>query len=300
MACGVKTNNGMIGMDPEKVSYRSILELLSEKGYRTGLVATSAITHATPAAFASHVKRRNMQVEIAAHQLDNRVDVLFGGGRKFFLPKGTEKGIRKDGRDLLKEAGKMGYQLAGIQEEMLLINQLPALGLFADEGMTTFEPEPSLEEMTRTAIELLSAKDRNLFAAKPRFFLMIEGSQIDWAAHANDTDRVIRQTLLFDMAVREAIEFAKQDKNTLVVVTADHETGGLTLIEKDGVIVAEWTSGSHTAVDVPVYAFGPGSELFSGALDNTEIPNHIAELTDLKEFPVLRKGLEATAEAVVK
>ena len=301
MACGIKTNNGMIGMDPEEVTYYSVLELLSEKGYRTGLVSTSAITHATPASFASHVKARGMQTDIASHLLDNQVDVMFGGGRKFFLPKGTEKGTRKDKRDLLEEAGQMGYRVADTRQELRDFNQLPAIALFADEGMTTFDPEPSVAEMSQKAIELLSQKtSKSVFASKPNFFLMIEGSQIDWAAHANDTDRVIRQTLLFDLAVHEAIEFAKRDKNTLVIVTADHETGGLILKDKENAVEAEWSSNTHTASDVPVYAFGPGSEQFSGVLDNTDIAKRIAELTGLKEFPILRTQSEITEEVSTK
>ena len=125
---------------------------------------------------------------------------------------------------------------------------------------------------------------------KPNFFLMIEGSQIDWAAHANDTDRTIRHTLLFDMAVREAIKFAQLDRHTLVIVTADHETGGLKLApNKDNGVEAKWTSKKHTAANVPIYAFGPGSEKFSGTLDNTDIPKRIAELTGIEEFPVVHE-----------
>ncbi|MEN8126343.1 MAG: alkaline phosphatase [Planctomycetota bacterium] len=279
MACGVKTNNGMIGMTPDKVPHVSILEALQADGWRSGLVATSAITHATPAGFASHVDSRNKQKQIAAQMLDNHVDILLGGGKKFFLPKGIEKGVREDGRNLLIEAEKCGYQLVESRKQLLALNQFPVLGVFADEGMTTFEPEPSLAEMTRTAIKLLSKKDDGWLTRKPKFFVMIEGSQIDWASHANDTDRVIRQTLLFDMAVYEVIEFAKRDRHTLVIVTSDHETGGLVLKDKKKEIRPEWTSGSHTAADVPVYAFGPGSEQFAGVMDNTELSKRIAALT---------------------
>jgi alkaline phosphatase len=300
MACGVKTNNGMISMTPEKTAYSTILELLDKKGWRSGLVATSAITHATPAGFASHVDQRSKQTEIALQMLNNQVDVLLGGGRKFFLPKGIERGVRKDGRNLLIEAGQRDYQLIENRQQLLALKQFPVLGLFADEGMTTFDPEPSLAEMTRTAVKLLSKKNSGWFAQKPKFFMMVEGSQIDWAAHANDTDRVIRQTLLFDMAVREAIEFAQRDRHTLMIVTSDHETGGLVLKEKDGAIRAEWTSPSHTAADVPVYAFGPGSKRFAGVMDNTELPKRIVELTGLKEFPIIRNQSQVLEAVSIK
>ena len=130
--------------------------------------------------------------------------------------------------------------------------------------------------------------------------MMVEGSQIDWAAHANDTDRVIRQTLLFDMAVHEAIEFAQRDRHTLVIVTSDHETGGLVLKDKADAVNPEWTSKSHTAADVPVYAFGPGSERFAGVMDNTELPKRIAELAGFKEFPVIRKQSQVLEEVSIK
>ena len=300
MASGVKTNNGMIGMTPDKTPHSSILELLISDGWRSGLVATSAITHATPAGFASHVDQRSKQVEIASQMLNNEVDVLFGGGRKFFLPKGIEKGVRKDNRNLLVEAGQRGYQLIETRQQLLVLKQFPVLGLFANEGMTTFSPEPSLAEMTRTAIKVLSKKNSGWFAKKPNFFMMVEGSQIDWAAHANDTDRVIRQTLLFDMAVYEAIEFAQRDRHTLVIVTSDHETGGLVLKDKADAVNPEWTSKSHTAADVPVYAFGPGSERFAGVMDNTDLPKRIAELTGFKEFPVVRKQSQVLEEVSIK
>ena len=300
MASGVKTNNGMIGMTPDKTPHSSILELLIADRWRSGLVATSAITHATPAGFASYVDQRSKQVEIASQMLTNQVDVLLGGGQKFFLPKGIGKGVREDNLNLLVEAGQRGYQLIETRQQLLALKQFPVLGLFADEGMTTFAPEPSLAEMTRTGIKLLSAENSGWFAKKPKFFMMVEGSQIDWAAHANDTDRVIRQTLLFDMAVRETIEFAQRDRHTLVIVTSDHETGGLVLKEKDGVICPEWTSASHTAADVPVYAFGPDSERFAGVMDNTDLPKRISELTGFKEFPVARKQSQVLEEVSIK
>ena len=291
MACGIKTNNGMIGMDPDKVPHSSILTLLQKKGWRTGLVATSQISHATPAAFASHVDSREKQKEIAVQLLANRVDVLLGGGRKYWSD------------DLLAEAVTAGYEVIGTRDEMAMLKAGPVIGLFADDGMTTLAPEPSIEEMAKTAISLLSSPSKEWFAPKPKFFLMIEGSQIDWAAHANDTDRVIRQTLQFDMAVREAIGFAQRDKHTLVIVTADHETGGL-VIETEGInkhkIDPDWEETGHTAADVPVYAFGPGSEHFAGVIDNTEIPKRIAELTGLQEFPIPRKRSHMTGQVSMK
>lgn len=284
MACGVKTNNGMIGMTPDKTPYSSVLELLDKKGYRTGLVATSTISHATPASFASHVDSRNKQKEIAVQLLDNRVDVLLGGGRKYW------------NNELLAQAVADWYQVIETRDQMLAMDSKPVIGLFNDDGMTTFNPEPSLAEMAAAAINVLSCPSKESFAPKPKFFLMIEGSQIDWAAHANDTDRVVRQTLLFDMAVQQAIAFAQQDGHTLVIVTADHETGGLELKSvEDGGVKAKWTTGGHTAANVPIFAYGPGAEKFAGTLDNTDISKHIAELTGISPFPILRSRVVQTA-----
>ncbi len=278
MASGVKTNNGMLGMTPDKTPYSSILELLQKQGWRTGLVATSQVSHATPAGFASHIDSRNKQSEIAVQMVGNRVDVMFGGGKKYWSD------------ELLAEAASVGYQMIETRDELAQVESAPVIGLFGKDGLTTFAPEPMLSEMSGKAIALLNAPDIKNNVKTPKFFLMIEGSQIDWACHANDTERTIRQTLLFDMAVREAIEFAKHDGHTLVLVTADHETGGLKLeSNEDNGVKAKWTSKNHTAANVPVYAYGPGSEKFSGSFDNTDIPKRIAEVTGLNKFPVVHE-----------
>jgi alkaline phosphatase len=296
MACGIKTDNGKIGVSPDATAYDTILECLRRKGWRTGLVATSTMSHATPAGFAAHAKKRSSEADIAADMLDNHVDILFGGGRKYWLSK--PEGVREDGRNLIEEAANQGYQVIYSRDQLAALKPGPVLGLFAEEGMTTFEPEPSLARMAQMAIELLSAPSRDWFAPKPKFFLMIEGSQIDWASHNNETDNCVRQMLLFDMAVKEAVEFAQRDRNTLLIITADHETGGLVLVTNDeNRIVADWNSKGHTGRDVPIFAFGPGSGTFAGALDNTDIPKHIARLTGIQPFPSPKISAEQKAAA---
>ncbi len=286
LACGVKTNNGVLGIDANGKVYSSILEVLSKKGWRTGLAATSTITHATPAGFASHVSSRAKEEQIARQMLDSRVDILFGGGRKYWLPAAIG-GARSDGANLLKQAKSAGWQIIDAKQQLDALLPCPAIGLFADDALTTYDPEPAIAEMTAAAIKLLSAENKDWFAPEPKFFLMVEGSQIDWACHKNNADNCVRQTLLFDLAVKEALDFAGRDKQTLVIVTADHETGGLVLTaDKNGKeITARWKTKDHTAADVPLFAFGPGCGKFSGCIDNTDIPKKIADLLNLADFP---------------
>lgn len=298
LATGVKTTNGRIGQGPDGMPWQSILERARGKGYRTGLVATSTITHATPAGFAAHVEKRGMEREIASDMLYNHVDVLFGGGRKYWLSKPA--GSREDGRNLIEEAAIAGYQVIYSRQQLAELSPAPVLGLFADDGMTTFDPEPPLAEMAKTAIDLLSTRSKEWFAPAPRFFMMIEGSQIDWACHSNNTENAVRQILLFDMAVKEAIEFAQRDKQTLVIVTADHETGGLLIKSEDNKIAADWNSKDHTAADVPLWAFGPGSARFAGTHDNTEISKIIAQLLNFGTFPSPLIKQQASQKAGVK
>ena len=151
--------------------------------------------------------------------------------------------------------------------------------------MTTNRPEPTLAELTEKAIEILN-KD------KDGFFLMVEGSQIDWESHGSNPEGVIKQVLCFDMAVKAAVDFAMKDKKTLVIVTADHETGGLVVKGRDsktGELQVGWGSDTHTASAVPVYAYGPGSKAFGGVYDNTEIAKKMGKALRLKSFPEIKK-----------
>jgi len=292
LACGIKTNNGMIGMAPDETPYYSILEAAQAKGMATGLVVTCTMSHATPASFGSHVKSRKMEPEIAEQLIGNRINVLFGGGRKYFLPKSHSDSGRKDDRDLLAEAEDAGYTVIGTANQLRWARGPLVLGLFQVDAMTTLKPEPMLAEMTEKAIHILDETATDSRKYGRGFFLMVEGSQIDWACHANNAEACIRQTLLCDEAVRAAVDFAIADGRTLVVVTADHETGGLTIPEgslKGDEIKVHWSTKGHSASPVPVYAIGPKSETFGGVYDNTEIPQRIAQALGIKPFPQARK-----------
>ncbi|MFC1738264.1 alkaline phosphatase [Planctomycetota bacterium] len=285
MACGIKTNNGVISMDPAGNKYMTILEATKEKIMRTGLVATSAITHATPACFGAHVKDRDNEVVIAEQLLANKINVLLGGGRIFFLPK-ENGGERKDKRNLIEKAKKAGYHYIGTGKQLADARGPFLLGLFQDEGLTTFRPEPTLSELTDKAIEILNKNNKG-------FFLMVEGSQIDWACHDNDKYYAVKQTVDFDEAVKTAVDFATADGRTLVIVTADHETGGLIVLDEEEIeginTKCSWATDGHSAMPVPVYAFGPGATDFAGVYDNTQLPKKMAKLLGIKQFP---KALE--------
>lgn len=227
MSAGVKTYNAAIAVDPNKAEVKTVLEQAKENGKATGLVATSEITHATPAAFGAHdISRKNMDA-IANDYYDElingkqKVDVLLGGGKTNF--------VRED-RDLTKEFQNAGFSYVTDRKALLADKNKQILGLFADGGLDKMidrtSETPSLAEMTNTAIDRLRSNENG-------FFLMVEGSQIDWAGHDNDIVGAMSEMDDFAAAFQAAIDFAKEDGETLVVATADHSTGGLTL-GKDG------------------------------------------------------------------
>ena len=334
-ACGIKTYNGAIAVTPEGEPCRTVLEAAEARGMATGLVATSRITHATPASFAAHVASRGEEAEIARQMAASGVDLLVGGGARFF----TE--APNDLRDLLDEGGwAVATDRAGYDR----LSALPAAALLAPDHLA-YEidrdetDQPSLAEMTVKALDLLASAPE---AQADGFFLMVEGSRIDHAGHANDPAAHLGDILAYDEAVAAALAWAARDGNTLVVSTADHETGGLTL-GRDGVYAYDpapllaataslermgeriragedaaevlraglgadslaagaadaargaasagdaaalavlvrdlesepagvgWTTGGHTAVDVGLYAWGPGAGRFAGAMTNDAV-----------------------------
>ncbi|MFC1725719.1 alkaline phosphatase [candidate division KSB1 bacterium] len=281
LAAGFKTNNGMIGMTPDGKKILTILEAAKEQGKMTGLIATSTITHATPAAFASHVRSRSNEPAIASQIIENMVNVIFGGGKNFFIPQHLKFSKRKDERNLIEEAKKAGYTYIETKEDLQSVNNDFVLGLFHYGPLTTEEPEPMIAELTEKAIDLLKRNENG-------FFLMVEGSQIDWECHDNDTEKAIRQILLFDLAVKAAVEFALENKETLIIITGDHETGGMAVnggsLDGKKLNIA-WATKGHTGSPLPVYAFGPFAEKFTGVFDNTDIPKIIAEILGIKDFP---------------
>ncbi|TAJ06673.1 alkaline phosphatase [Marinilabiliaceae bacterium JC017] len=274
LSCGQKTYNGAIGVDVNKQPIQSILEIAEENEKATGLVSTSAITHATPAAFIAHQPKRSMYEEIAGDFMNTDIDVFIGGGRDFF-----EK--RQDERNLLEELKTKGYQVFNSVDEASKVEEGKLAILTAKGHNPGYKDRGEmLPDATEKAIEILDG------ASKKGFFLMVEGSQIDWGGHQNNASFVGGEMLDFDQAIGKALEYAVNSRNTLVIVTADHETGGMAIEGGDmrkGYVKANFTTGHHSGLMVPVFAFGPGAEEFGGIYENTEIFNKIYKLYRFKK-----------------
>ena len=271
LATGKKTYNGAIGMDENKQPVESVLTKSKKAGLATGVIATYSVTNATPASFVAHNESRGNEFEIAEDYLDSDIDVFIGGGVKFF-----EK--REDGRNLSEELKAKGYTIGHSMDEVKNVTSGRLGALLADNAMPTIKQGRGnmLPEATAQALTILSNN------SSKGFFLMVEGSQIDGGGHDNNPEKVVLELLDFDAAVKVAFEYADQHPGTLVVVTADHETGGLTLPEKDKKAVPEFSTKGHTGTMVPVYAYGTGASAFTGIMDNTDIPKKIEALMKLK------------------
>jgi len=340
LASGHKSYNGAIGVDTNKMPVQSVLEYAKSIGKATGLVVTSQINHATPASYAAHVEQRSQYDDIADQYFDRKindrhvVDVMLGGGWKYFI---------RPERDLTKEFQKDGYQYINDYAQLNSINSDQVLGLFADKGLpwALDDKQPHrLKQMTMAAVDRLDNNEQG-------FFMLVEGSQIDWAGHSNDIAAAMAEMDDLAHALQWLKSYVVSHPDTLVIVTADHSTGGFTIAangeykwtpdvlsnlksspqaiakqqKKDGFDhkkISEllglnltkresdtleqahaagkkslqnalkklldtrsntgWTTGGHTGVDVPVFAFGSGSEKFSGQQDNTDIAKRIFTL----------------------
>ena len=276
-ACGQKTYNGAIAVDEDSIALPTILEEAEARGMATGLVATSTIVHATPASFIAHVNSRKKYEEIAEQFLNTEIDYFVGGGKRFFSRR------EKDDRDIVKELEAKGYQMSDyFKADLASITPDPSKNF----GYLTSDNDPLPVRQGREYLMTASQKGISFLnqRGKKGFFLMIEGSQIDWGGHANDSDYIISEMIEFDKVIGKVLEFAKKDKETLVVVTADHETGGYAINpgSKMGKIEPGFTSDYHTGSLIPVFAFGPGAENFSGIYENTAIYGKMKEAAGLK------------------
>ena len=223
MAAGIKTYNNAIAVDVDKNEVETVLEKAKKDGKATGLVASSQVNHATPASFGAHDESRHNYNDIADDYIDEKIngkpkiDVILGGGTSYF---------EREDRNLVEEFQQEGFSYVTTKKELLEDDSEQVLGLFApvglDKAIDRSEEQPSLKDMTESALDRLSDD-------KDGFFLMVEGSQIDWAGHDNDIVAEMSEMEDFEAAFESAIEFAKEDGHTLVITTADHSTGGFAM-----------------------------------------------------------------------
>jgi alkaline phosphatase len=280
-ACGVKTYNGAIGVSDDSTEVRNLVEIVSMNNIKTGMIATSSITHATPASFYAHALNRSSAEEIASDLVASELDFFAGGGLQFF-------NNRIDGQNLLQALNDKQFTIdtTSLNDFSTIKPSEKAAFILAKEAMPTMIEGRGdfLSNATELAIEFLG-KDNS------GFFIMAEGSQIDWGGHMNSAPYMLSELLDFDDAVGKALDYAEKDGNTLVIVTSDHETGGLALAAKkkrteDGQEYSDYSevdmtfsTNGHTATLIPVFAYGPGSEEFAGIYENTAIFEKILKVT---------------------
>lgn len=267
LGTGVKTNYGWMGLDPEGNPVESSLRVAQSKGKKTGIIATCRLNDATPVDFFGHSNNRDDEAGIATQYVDSDIDFIAGGGIKFWQN-------REDGRDLVEEMKAKGYEFATTNEEMEAAKGDKVLALLAETEMPpALERDNYLERATMKAIETLDNKNG--------FFLMVEGSCIDDWAHKQKVGYMAEELFEFDRTVGKVLEWAEKDGHTLVVVTADHNTGGLTLIKgslKDRSVKVHFSTKGHNGIAVPVFAYGPHAEEFTGIHENAEVGQTVINL----------------------
>lgn len=270
IATGNKTNNSAVGVDVDGKPVPSVLKIAQQNGLATGIVVTTSMLDATPAVFVAHVPKRDMMPEIAAEFVQSRVDVFIGGGIEHFT-------VREDQQNLLEELSQKGYQVYDNIDSIKTVKQGKLAGFLRESKVS--DRGNQLEVTTEVALNILDDHRKG-------FFLMVEASEIDGGGHENDMQYTIEEMLDFDKTIGKVLEFAEKDGSTLVIVTADHETGGLTLTRgnmETGEVTGRFSTKGHTGVMVPVFAYGPGAEHFTGIEENTSFYSKILSVLRLKE-----------------
>ena len=267
IACGVKTKYARIGQDAEGNPVKSVLHYAQDKGMKTGLAVTCRINDCTPVDFIAHAVNRKDEPALAAEYVNCGVDWISGGGIEFWRN-------REDGRDLVKEMVDKGYTFIDDPKDIQGLTKGPVVGLFAPLEMEpALDRGPVLEDCATKAIELLDNKKG--------FFLMIEGSSIDDWCHRHKIGYAMEELFDFDRTIGKVLKWAEQDGETLVVVLADHATGGLTLIKgsiEERTVNVHFSTKGHNGIMVPVFAYGPRSEDFIGVYENAEIGRRIRNI----------------------
>ena len=285
LATGYKTNNGTLGLAADGTRVESIMAKADKVGYESGIVVTCYVNHATPGAFYAHRESRNDNDGIVADFMESSVDVIFGGGTRFFNDYFAKNNTTFD------EAFKAkGFTILKDQSEMTSVSEGKVVGLFAETNIPLMRNGRGdyLPNATAKALEILTnnvEKD-----GKKGFVLMVEGSQIDGEGHGNNIEGVLAETRDFAKAVGVAMDYADAHPGTLVVVTGDHETGGLTIpsnktdftLPESGISYGFSTTG-HTGVMLPIYLYGTGAERINGILDNTELSQQLQRMLGVWE-----------------
>lgn len=291
LASDHKTNNAMIGVNPDTIPVKTLLEVFAEQGKETGIVVTSYVTHATPASFYAKVPHRKQYEDIAVQMAENPyLNLIIGGGMKHFNQ-------RKDSINLIE---RMENELGWIVYDKLdnIDVTCKKYAVLADDGHMPPAAKRGdfLPRAVKTALNTLDDAENG-------FFLMVEGSQIDFACHGNDSAWMVNEVVDFSQAIQIALDYAEEHGNTLVVVTADHETGGLTLPDKKGKYTNVsfcYSTGSHTCLPVMVYAYGPGAEQFTGWMQNTAIKGKILNACGMENIGDGLPEVDSTKVKAVK
>ena len=267
LATGHKTDNGMVSMTPDSVAVKSLAEEAMEKGKRAGAAVTCRVNDATPAVFFSHSATRKDQEDIVAQMAGSGVYFLSGGGTKFWRD-------REDGRDIAEEVKANGYTYVETKEDLMAVEEGPVVAL-----MDSHELLPSLDR--GDILPASVTKALQLLDNKKGFFLMIEGSMIDDGGHDNKAGHTMEEIFDFDRTLGIVLEWAEKDGETLVIVTGDHATGGMTLLSgsiDEKRIRVNYSTTGHNGIALPVFAWGPHSEDFIGIYENTELSDRIRAL----------------------
>jgi alkaline phosphatase len=260
LAIGQKALYGSIGLDSLSNSHLSLLKIAKNQGKSTAIITSCDVTHATPASFVANVKDRNQQEEIALSFIKENVDIVIGGGKDRFVSS-----KRKDKLNLIDSLTKKKYEIYSDLEQIKNTKSDRFYALLGEGHLDNAKKRGDvLPESLEKTLNTLSKNENG-------FFLMLEGSKIDMEAHLHKYNEMIDEVKDFDKCVEIALEFAKKNGETLIVVTADHETGGLTLPADNNLTKDEWTSWHHTAVPVPIFSYGVGAENFTGVMQNTDV-----------------------------
>lgn len=276
MACGVKTFNNAVGVDIDTMPRTSILLEAGKNGYSTGIITTSSLVHATPAGFYANCSQRYQYEKIASDFVDSNIDIAIGGGKKYFDRR------ESDERNIYKELEQKGYDISDFLSQAFSSvapkSDKPFIFFTADsEPLPASQGRNYLSRASRVSTKFLSQRSQK------GSFLLVEGAQIDWSSHARNQQELLYELKDFEEAVQTLFAIAQADHETLLIVTADHECGGLTICPSSTKkkLQLEFASNAHTPQLVPVFAIGPGSAFFSGIYDNTEIYHKMRFLMNL-------------------